>query len=202
MGEEATKRQILEHLLWYCSSGEPPRADGEALGFGIAPPNVDRSTQNAAERPSAEEGASTSAAKKDDRVSLDLLIDYLEMEVATRALRRRAAAAQRGENHGLVEGLQSQRVIDAYVSQLVTRVRAFPYHRLAKDRRVGAWVRDDVIAPVFQGCWDFYANRKCGNGLDLHGLARLLCGEGFLLERLHYTRQVLLEAETAPARRK
>ena len=51
---------------------------------------------------------------------------------------------------------------------------------------MGAWVRDEIVAPSFKGSWDFYGNRKRGEGLDLPGLEQLLCGRGMLLGRLRY----------------
>eukprot|EP00933_Yihiella_yeosuensis_P024443 TRINITY_DN18952_c0_g1_i1.p1 TRINITY_DN18952_c0_g1~~TRINITY_DN18952_c0_g1_i1.p1 ORF type:complete len:245 (-),score=46.12 TRINITY_DN18952_c0_g1_i1:130-864(-) len=135
-------------------------------------------------------------------VNLDMLIEYLVKEVEEKELKERAdaaavvAAARRSENGSDVTlggtlaraGLQGQLALDTYVAELVSSIRDFPYLNLRGGREAGKWVRDEIVAPCFEGYWDFYANRKEGEDMSLLDLYTLLCGEGMLLERLRYAR--------------
>jgi hypothetical protein len=98
----------------------------------------------------------------------------------------------RGDDAGIKgNGLEGQEAVDAYVAQLMARIKGFPYKHIDEDPTVGAFVRDEVIAPIFKGKWELYSNEKYGAGLDLPELYRLLCGENMLLERLHYYNAII-----------
>merc|ERR1711924_230687 len=126
-------------------------------------------------------------------VELNLMINYLEEEVRDKELkpgmpggsRAEVARISGGENLS-GHGLEGQAALDAYISELVAALRDFPYHRLRAGREAGAWVRDEVIAPIFKGHWDFYSNRKRGVVFDLVALENILCGQNMLLVRLRH----------------
>lgn len=137
----------------------------------------------------------------EEPVELGVLISWIEEEVEEKELCQRALAvgATAGDTVagpgrcGLLygHGLEGQAAVDAYVSEIVTIIRDFPYERLRGDREAIAWVRDEVVAPSFRDRWDFYSNRKRGAGLDLQTLEHILCGKNMLLDRLRYARRVV-----------
>ena len=125
-------------------------------------------------------------------VRLALLIEYLETEVKDKELRGRAIAwhdsQQRDELVRGAQGLVGQEALDVYVSELVARLRDFPYKHLEGGGIVGAWVRDELLAPLFRGRWNFYSNRKVNAGFDLPSLVHILCGQNQILDRLRYAK--------------
>ena len=125
-------------------------------------------------------------------VRLALLIEYLEAEIKDKELRRRAIAwhdsLQRDELVRGAQGLVGQEALDVYVSELVARLRDFPYNHLEDGGEVGMWVRDVLLAPSFRGRWDFYENQKVDMGFDLPSLVHILCGRNQILDRLRYAK--------------
>ena len=83
-----------------------------------------------------------------------------------------------------------QAAMDHYVSQIVAALRDFPFLQLDGGRQQGHWVRDVLVAPLFDGYWDFYSNRKV-SGFNLQEFYLLLAGPGMLLERLKHARKML-----------
>ena len=71
------------------------------------------------------------------------------------------------------------------------RGQGLPFLQLAGGRAAGSWIRDELVAPVFDGHWDFYSNRKINNGFDLNEFYLLLDGENMLIQRLRYARKTL-----------
>lgn len=144
-------------------------------------------------KPQAAEAAEPQPQEADGRpaltVKLEVLISFLEQEVADKEFRQRADAFGSGDDSTLYgHALEGQEALDAYVSQLVTIIRDFPYDRLEGGREAGAWVRDEVVAPNFRGRWNFYSNKKHGAGFDLKALDSMLTGQNMLLDKLRYAR--------------
>mmetsp|Transcript_55729 Transcript_55729/g.125677 ORF Transcript_55729/g.125677 Transcript_55729/m.125677 type:complete len:206 (-) Transcript_55729:80-697(-) len=200
--DEAT----FEHLLWYVTAESRPRGELETrFGSAFSPVAILESqsvSHRGLEEPAApgrpKDEAEPAAEPEPPTAELGAMIEWLEEEVAHKALRQRAArvaAADAGvlEEEGLLAGndLEGQAAVDAYVSELVAALRDFPYNRLQGGQEAGSWVRDEVIAPNFRGRWNFYSNRKCGQGFDLPALDHLLCGENMLLDRLRYARRAV-----------
>ena len=174
----------LQHLHWYLSCTTEPQGSCPVADKAPAIEKCDKAEESSPAKEASARGPPT--------VGLNPLICYLEREVSRQKLSRRVSANRRGEDIGLEgNGLKGQEAVDAYVSQLVTVIRNFPYKQIDKDPEVGTWVRDDVVAPMFAGSWDFYANKKRDDGFDLPGLHKLLCGEQRLLERLHWAWQLI-----------
>mmetsp|Transcript_41319 Transcript_41319/g.92793 ORF Transcript_41319/g.92793 Transcript_41319/m.92793 type:complete len:179 (-) Transcript_41319:50-586(-) len=151
----------FDHLLWYLNA--EPRPKGlleDKLGEEHAPTALCPSGGDAAKG-----------------VSLDSLIDYLETEIKEKDLRRRAELERRGvplEEVVCGYGMSGMPALDAYIAALVGALRDFPYHKLNGGQEAGAWVRDEVVAPVFNGRWHFYSNQKV-RGFTLQGLVEVLC---------------------------
>eukprot|EP00931_Biecheleriopsis_adriatica_P046555 TRINITY_DN26750_c0_g1_i2.p1 TRINITY_DN26750_c0_g1~~TRINITY_DN26750_c0_g1_i2.p1 ORF type:complete len:229 (-),score=56.32 TRINITY_DN26750_c0_g1_i2:21-707(-) len=209
------REELFAHLRWYTT--QTPRPVGELekrYGAGFAPGKLcaaaasSRSTQptqpNGAEAVSKLDPAAAAAAiaaaaaekrAEEEAINLSRLIEYLEEEVKEKELPQRSQAwllaRERGDSldgflHG--RGLEGQPALDAYVSELVARLRDFPYMSLPAGREAGAWVRDELVAPCFAGRWDFYSNRK-EIGFDLNEFSEALCGTNMLLDRLRFDRQ-------------
>jgi len=170
--------EMFQHLLWYVTTEPTPQGYLEReCGPEFSP--------CALYVPREKEVPSTGNV-----VSLSLLINYLEEEVTHKDLRARAEAFKAGSDEvGLLRGhgLQGQEALDTYISELVARIRDFPYDKLQGGKEAGAWVRDDVVAPRFRGLWSFYTNKKLQcHDVDLAALEHLLCGENMLLDSLRY----------------
>mmetsp|Transcript_39070 Transcript_39070/g.72783 ORF Transcript_39070/g.72783 Transcript_39070/m.72783 type:complete len:165 (-) Transcript_39070:92-586(-) len=134
-----------------------------------------------------------------ENFDLNVLIEYLEDEVKDKDLKRRAEAWwQATQNKREVEPgilrtftLEGQEALDAYVGNIVARLRDFPFMSLQGGRETGCWVRDQLIAPLFDGHWDFYSNQKINEGFNLREFYLLLEGKNMLLERLRHARMEL-----------
>lgn len=182
------------------STAVPCTTSSVGGGDGVPPASDSSAPAVQPQEQQAQAQAMTQPEVPNRLVKLDLLISYLEEEVMEKELQQRALAvptmplpgadpAVASEGSPLVgHGLVGQAALDAYVSELVTFLRDFPYERLEGGREAGAWVRDDVVAPNFRGRWDFYSNKKQGAGFDLAALEHTLCGENMLLDRLRYSR--------------
>jgi len=169
----------LEHLIWYLNAKPRPKGELEAkLGDSCSPMKL---------CPGSRKVEAAGAEK------LDTLIAYVQAEVDEKDLRARASMVQHRiialEDVCLGHGKSGQAALDDYVEELVAALRDFPYHRLRGGKEVGTWVRDEVVAPVFKGHWDFYSNRK-RVGFSLDGLVEALCSEkeSSLLHRLQYAK--------------
>ena len=116
-----------------------------------------------------------------------VLIEYLENESSRLQLHQRAALdGKNGDIHA--NATQEEEDVDAYVGQLVAALRDFPFHRMTAGRTAGAWVRDEVIAPVFHGRWDFYNNTKA-SGYDFKTMEHMLNGQNMLIAKLRYVQR-------------
>eukprot|EP00746_Dinoflagellata_sp_MGD_P017339 gnl/MRDRNA2_/MRDRNA2_139777_c0_seq1.p1 gnl/MRDRNA2_/MRDRNA2_139777_c0~~gnl/MRDRNA2_/MRDRNA2_139777_c0_seq1.p1 ORF type:complete len:204 (+),score=41.43 gnl/MRDRNA2_/MRDRNA2_139777_c0_seq1:76-612(+) len=125
------------------------------------------------------------------RPQLSELTDFIEAEIEAMKIKERAMSNEPVETFVSPEAT-GQEAFDRYVEDLVARIRAFPYHGLLGGPHVCAFVRDKVVAPCFEGYWEFYSNRKCGDGFNCETLFTVLAGEGFLLDRLHHVRKELV----------
>ena len=86
--------------------------------------------------------------------------------------------------------IAGQAALDSYVAQIVAALRDFPFLKLPGGRQAGPWVRDSLVAPLFDGFWDFYTNRKL-SGFTLQEFYLLLEGRNMLIDRLKYARRKL-----------
>ncbi|CAK9025650.1 unnamed protein product [Durusdinium trenchii] len=142
----------------------------------------------------------TAPNPKASGVDINTLIEYLDEEVNDKCLKARVQAVQAVQGQKLgpdakATGLfrpdsEGQEAVDAYVSEIVAALRDFPYLRLPEGREAGSWIRDEIVAPVFQERWDFYNNKKL-QGFNLDQLYMLLSGKNMLLDRLRHVQQSL-----------
>mmetsp|Transcript_19243 Transcript_19243/g.34854 ORF Transcript_19243/g.34854 Transcript_19243/m.34854 type:complete len:180 (-) Transcript_19243:89-628(-) len=151
----------FDHLLWYLNAEPRPKGLLESkLGEKYSPIAL----------------CPSSSGDGTKGFPLDALIDYLEKEIKEKDLHRRAALERQGvplEDVVAGYGMRGMEALDAYISALIGAVRDFPYHKLNGGQEAGAWVRDEVVAPVFKGHWRFYSNQKA-RGFTLEGLLAVL----------------------------
>lgn len=179
--------EILRHLRWYFTSEPTPRGRLEN-DFGdsqrplaLAPKRVVR-TRPAAAAPEPKNGnAEPNEVPKEDEKKgtehgLDMLIEYLAEEMRDKQLEKRAARWREmklkncddPEARELLKRLDcaGTEALDAYVSWIVAALRDFPYLAMPEGREAGIFIRDELIAKVFEDHWDFYNNKK-RKGFDL-----------------------------------
>ena len=70
-------------------------------------------------------------------------------------------------------GCEGPEAMDLYVSWIVAALRDFPYLSMPEGRDAGIWIRDEVIAKVFEERWDFYNNKRL-QGFDLEEFYEVL----------------------------
>jgi len=183
----------FEHLLWYTTSNPTPVGDQEVkFGQQFNPHVVFGAKSDPPGTTESNEDAQGAKEEEGETIQLDVLIAYLEEEVADKDLCVRVDAL-RGDGpfaESLLAGygLHGQDAVDRYVLDLVQKLKEFPYLRLPGGREAGTWVRDDMVAPCFKGRWKFYSNQK-EQGFDLPTLVRTLTGENGLLDRLYYAKR-------------
>lgn len=122
------------------------------------------------------------ATQKTHSPGLDILIDWLVEEVEDKQLKERAAKWRgvkvknpTGRGSGLLKrrGCEGPEAMDLYVSWIVAALRDFPYLSMPEGRDAGIWIRDEVIAKVFEERWDFYNNKRL-QGFDLEEFYEVL----------------------------
>ncbi|CAE7301506.1 hypothetical protein AK812_SmicGene32109 [Symbiodinium microadriaticum] len=190
---QISESQLEEHLAWYLTSRPTPIGRLEAEFGHEQCPEKQYSRLHELRR------SRVGAADSTNSIDLGQLIDYLEAELYDKDLKERAEAYEDAVRSGRAipeftlysYQLEGQAALDAYVSQIVAAVRDFPFLQLAGGRAAGSWIRDELVAPVFDGHWDFYSNRKINNGFDLNEFYLLLDGENMLIQRLRYARKTL-----------
>ena len=113
-------------------------------------------------------------AKNQSEKGIDVIIDYLAGEIEDKRLKERSAMWKEmkllkcdDRSSGLLrrrdsEGLEA---MDTYVSWIVAALRDFPYLSMPEGREEGIYIRDEIIAKVFEDRWDFYNNKKLKLGL-------------------------------------
>merc|ERR1740121_1526504 len=204
-GEAYSPQALLEKHLGQASSfsfappERPREAEASAAAEGLPAATADSApsagAQAAGARSTGDEAGKAAAAEPGQEpskavIKLEVLINFLEEEVEDKELRKRAAECKHpGDTEVLFgHGLDGQAALDAYVSELVTMIRDFPFDRLEGGKEAGAWVRDEVVAPHFRGRWNFYSNKKHGAGFDMPALDNMLNGENRLLASLRFAR--------------
>eukprot|EP00439_Symbiodinium_sp_Y106_P062857 s3765_g9.t1 len=190
---QISESQLGEHLAWYLTSRPTPIGRLEEEFGHEQRPEKQYARLHELRR------ARVGPADATNSIDLGQLIDYLEAELYDKQLKERAEQYEAAVRSGraIPEGavysyqLEGQAALDAYVSQIVAAVRDFPFLQLAGGRVAGRWIRDELVAPVFDGHWDFYSNRKINDGFDLNQFYLLLDGENMLIQRLRYARKTL-----------
>jgi len=174
------------------AAGAAGDAEATATSGGEASARTPHQQEPAApsDRAAAGGGLAEAVEAPPPSVKLELLITFLEGEVEDKELRQRATACTGTGDAEVLFGhnMSGQDALDAYISEIVTMIRDFPFDRLEGGREAGAWVRDEVVAPHFRGRWNFYSNKKHGAGFDLPAWEHLLNGENMLLDSLRYAR--------------
>ena len=139
----------LQHLHWYLSCTTEPQGSCPVADKAPASEEGDKAEESSPAKEASARGPPT--------VGLNPLICYLEREVSRQKLSRRVSANRRGEDIGLEgNGLKGQEAVDAYVSQLVTVIRNFPYKLIVLIKifflLLGAiyqnWLMCDVILNI------------------------------------------------------
>ena len=179
--------EILRHLRWYLTSEPTPRGRLEndfgdlqsplalaATLSSLQPKRVVRTSPAAA--PNGEPSEIAEDEKKGTEHGLDMLIEYLAEEMRDKQLEKRAARWKEmkpkncdgPEARELLKRLDcaGTEALDAYVSWIVAALRDFPYLAMPEGREAGIFIRDELIAKVFEDHWDFYNNKK-RKGFDL-----------------------------------
>mmetsp|Transcript_97795 Transcript_97795/g.188643 ORF Transcript_97795/g.188643 Transcript_97795/m.188643 type:complete len:204 (+) Transcript_97795:62-673(+) len=187
----------FEHLLWYTTSNPTPVGELERNFGQQYNPYELFSAKNDPSNATESSNANSQGAREEEEevIRLDVLIAYVEEEIADKELCVRAADALRGDGpfaDSLLagNGVYGQEAVDRYVFQLVQKLKEFPYLRLLGGREAGTWVRDELVAPCFTGRWKFYSNQKL-RGFDLPALVKTLTSENGLLDRLYYAKRTI-----------
>lgn len=182
------REAIFRHLSWYLTTRPTPQ--GGQAAYGIRPaamPKTPRAPEAAPEPTAAPHAPPAPQASGYD---LGILIQYLDTEINDKELGERAAQWRHDPEVLKRRTCEGSEAMDAYVYEIVAALRDFPYLNIREGREAGCWIRDEVVASMFRGHWDFYNNRKLA-GFNLEEFHQLLSGQNMLLDRLRHAREQL-----------
>jgi hypothetical protein len=169
----------FQHLFWYLNCVPCPRGKLEvSFGPAFSPRALydELAASNTATLQATAASNTATLQATRNTVRLATLINYVEEEIRHKEFKRRVKFWQASgcQDTRVLVGCNcnGQDAIDAYVSQLVAALRDFPYTEL-RTRHLGILIRDEVVAPCFQGRWNFYNNKKVGEGFSLESLVAM-----------------------------